>query len=156
MSGKLEIKLRPIGVIHSPYRERSDAPRQGRIVETESIIEVFHDFIDGLRFVERASHLIVLYWGHRSDCKLLQSLTPFSDVPVGVFASRSPNRPNPIGFCVAEVLTIKENCITVRGVDALDGSPLLDLKVYSPQIDCVPDATSDDIPPEILSTPHGR
>lgn len=156
MAGAVEIKLRPIGVIHSPYQQQSDAPRQGRVLETESKIEVFPDFFDGLKSIERISHLIVLYWADRSDRNVLQSQTPFSDVPLGVFTSRSPNRPNPIGFCVAEVIRIHENIITVRGLDALDGSPLLDLKVYSPQIDCAPEATSDDIPPEVLSTPHSR
>lgn len=134
--------LRPIGVIHSPYRQRADAPRQGRQSERESVIEVFPEFAPALKEIEEVSHLFVLYWGDRADRDVLQSKTPFSEDPVGVFASRSPNRPNPIALCIGELLGMEGRRLTVRGLDALDGSPLLDLKVYSPGIDCVPAAKS--------------
>jgi tRNA-Thr(GGU) m(6)t(6)A37 methyltransferase TsaA len=154
-----DIQLNPIGIIHSPYKQRGDAPRQGRASETISEIEVFEQYSDGLLKADKASHLIVLYWGDRSNRKVLQSGTPFSETPVGVFATRSPNRPNPIAFCVAEILKIEGNRLTVRGVDALDGSPLLDIKVYSAQVDCVPGAKNAHIPPaskEDLANPHGK
>ena len=149
-----EIILTPIGIIHSPYQQRGDAPRQGRLVNTLSEIEIYPEFRDALECVENLSHLIVLYWQDRSNRMTLKSRTPFSEEPVGVFASRSPNRPNPIAFCVAEIVEIKENRLTVRGVDALDGSPLLDLKVYAVQIDSVPNARTNHIPPEFLSSSH--
>lgn len=154
-----EIQLNPIGIIHSPYQQRGDAPRQGRASDTISEIEVFEDYVEGLKMAENATHLIVLYWGDRSDRTILQSRTPFSEEPVGVFASRSPNRPNPIAFCIAEVIKIEGGRLTVRGVDALEGSPLLDLKVYSAQVDCVPEAKNGHIPPippEVLAAPHGK
>jgi tRNA-Thr(GGU) m(6)t(6)A37 methyltransferase TsaA len=136
------MELTPIGIIHSPYQERGDAPRQGRQSDTELTLEIFPQFAAGLKDITRASHLIVLYWGDRADRAVLQSKTPFSDVPIGVFASRSPNRPNPIAFCVAELIRCDENRLIVRGVDALDGSPLLDIKAYAPALDSVPDAVN--------------
>jgi len=135
-----DMELTPIGVIHSPYKERGEAPRQGRLSENESTLEVFPQFVDGLKNIGSASHIIVLYWGDRANRSILQSPTPFSEAPVGVFASRSPNRPNPIAFCVADFLRLEGNLLTVRGVDALDGSPLLDIKIYAPHIDAFPDA----------------
>ncbi|MFZ6030799.1 MAG: tRNA (N6-threonylcarbamoyladenosine(37)-N6)-methyltransferase TrmO [Chloroflexota bacterium] len=135
------MNLTPIGIIHSPYKERGSAPRQGRLSDNELVLEVFPQFAAALKGITHTSHIIVLYWGDRADRQVLQSKTPFSDAPVGVFASRSPNRPNPIAFCVADLLRQEDNCLIVRGVDALDGSPLLDIKVYSPAVDSIPDAT---------------
>ena len=140
------MQLKQIGVIHSPYRERGDAPRQGRWSDNEVTLEVFPDFADGLKDIDRLSHIIVLYWGDRANRETLQSKTPFSDVPVGVFSSRSPNRPNPIALCVADLLRVAGNRLVVRGVDALDGSPLLDIKAYSPTLESIPDATRPDAP----------
>jgi len=140
------MQLNPIGVIHSPYQERGQAPRQGRLSETESTLEIFPPFAAALKDIERCSHLIVLYWGDRANRETLQSPTPFSEVPVGVFASRSPNRPNPIAFCVADLVRREGERLIVRGVDALDGSPLLDIKAYAPAIDCIPQATTGHIP----------
>ncbi len=140
------MELTPIGIIHSPYQERGDAPRQGRLSDNELTLEIFPDFADGLKDITRASHLIVLYWGDRAKRDVLQSKTPFSDVPIGVFASRSPNRPNPIAFCVAELIRHEENRLIVRGVDALDGSPLLDIKAYAPALDSIPDARNFHLP----------
>lgn len=148
------ISLNPIGIIHSPYQQHGDAPRQGRWSDQESELEVFPQFRDGLKDVGRASHLIVLYWGNRADRSVLQSKTPFSEAPMGVFATRSPNRPNPIAFCVAELVRQADGRLTVRGVDALDGSPLLDIKVYAPAVDCVPDATHEHIPRREQSGRH--
>ena len=135
------MQLNPIGIIHSPYQERGQAPRQGRLSDNEITLEIFPQFADALKDVEHCSHLIVLYWGDQADRAILQSRTPFSEIPVGVFSSRSPNRPNPIAFCVADLVRREGDTLIVRGVDALEGSPLLDIKVYSPAIDSHPDAT---------------
>jgi tRNA-Thr(GGU) m(6)t(6)A37 methyltransferase TsaA len=141
------MQLNPIGVIHSPYKERGDAPRQGRLSENEMTLEIFPQFAGGLKDITRASHLIILYWGDRAKRDTLQSRTPFSEMPVGVFASRSPNRPNPIAFCVADLVRQEGNLLIVRGVDALDGSPLLDIKTYAPDVDSFPHATNAHTPP---------
>lgn len=136
------MNLTPIGIIHSPYKEKQEAPRQGRLSTEEMVLEVDPSYVDCLKGVENASHLFILYWGDRSNRSIHQSPTPFSKEPVGVFASRSPNRPNPIAVCIAELISLENNRVIVRGLDALDNSPLLDIKVYSPAIDSIPDATN--------------
>jgi tRNA-Thr(GGU) m(6)t(6)A37 methyltransferase TsaA len=146
------MQLNAIGVIHSPYKNRGDAPRQGRLSDAEQILEVFAEYAAGLMGIEKAARLIVLYWGDRADRSVLQSPTPFNSEPVGVFSSRSPNRPNPIAFCVADLLRRDGNRLVVRGVDALDGSPLLDLKAYSPSVDSFP-ASGTDGPSHAGKTP---
>ncbi len=152
----LTIPLTPMGVIHSPYQQRGDAPRQGRLSDNELTLEIYPHFADALKDVARCSHLIVLYWGDRANRETLQSRTPFSDIPVGVFASRSPNRPNPIAFCVADLLRQEGNRLIVRGVDALDGSPLLDIKAYAPAIDAIPQATNTHIPDTLDEIAQGK
>ena len=150
------MQLTPIGVIRSPYQQRGDAPRQGRLSDNEISLEIYPQFAAALKDVTRCSHLIVLYWGDRANRGTLQSRTPFSKVPVGVFSSRSPNRPNPIAFCVADLIRQEGNCLIVRGVDALDGSPLLDIKAYAPAIDCLPEATNGHIPDSLNETSKGQ
>jgi tRNA-Thr(GGU) m(6)t(6)A37 methyltransferase TsaA len=150
------MELTPIGVIHSPYKQRGDAPRQGRLSDNELTLEVYPHFADALKDVTRCSHLIVLYWSDRANREVLQSRTPFSETPVGVFASRSPNRPNPIAFCVADLLRQEGNRLIVRGVDALDGSPLLDIKAYAPAIDALPQATNGHIPNSLDEIAKGQ
>lgn len=139
------MELVPIGVIHSPYKERGEAPRQGRLSENEITLEILPQFAAGLEGIGRVSHLIVLYWGDRARRDVLKSRTPFSEIPVGVFTSRSPNRPNPIAFCVADLLRQEGNRLIVRGVDALDGSPLLDIKAYAAALDSIPQAANANI-----------
>lgn len=142
MDQEEKMELKAIGRIHSSYREKKDAPRQGRHSENLALIEVFEEYAPALKNIERLSHLHVLYWGHRADRGVLQSVPPTGSEMTGVFSSRSPNRPNPIAMCVVDVVSVTGNELTVRGLDALDGSPLLDIKAYAPAIDCVPDARS--------------
>ncbi len=131
------MELKAIGVIHSPYIEPDDAPIQGRPAEEILEIEVFPEYMDGMKGIDQVSHLIVLYWCDRVDRGILQSITPFSNDPKGVFACRAQMRPNPIAFCIAEVLERNENILRVKGIEALEGSPLLDLKPYSSAIDSI-------------------
>ncbi len=129
--------LTPIGAIRSPYRDRSDAPFQGKHRNDESILEIFENFEPALMDIEKSSHLIVLYWQDRGNRSVLQTKTPWGPDIHGVFATRSPDRPNPIGFCVVELLKREGRLLRVKGMDALDGSPLLDIKPYSSGIDSV-------------------
>lgn len=133
--------LIPIGEVHSKYKERKDAPHQGRHQDDVSTLEVFEPYEPGLKDVERCSHLIVLYLQDRGDREKLQTRTPWGPEVRGVFATRSPNRPNPIGICTVELIERKGRLLTVRWLDALDGSPLLDIKPYSPGVDAAPEAT---------------
>ena len=131
------MELVPIGVIHSPYRVKGDAPHQGRLSPTASEIEIFPEYADGLKDIAERPHLIVLYWLDRADRGTLTAIPPHSKKEHGVFATRSPDRPNPIGLAVIDLLGIDGARLIVRGLDAFDGTPVLDIKPYSPEIDCV-------------------
>jgi tRNA-Thr(GGU) m(6)t(6)A37 methyltransferase TsaA len=114
--------------------------------EQEDKVRVFPEFCAGLRGIGDFSHLIVLYWLHLRDCeKERRALLVFPrrhavSVETGVFACRSPSRPNPIGLCVVSLLKIEKCVLTVKGLDALDGSPIIDIKPYIPRADSFPDA----------------
>lgn len=129
------IELVPIGIIHSPYQSPDDAPNQGRFSDQQVELEIYSDYVQGLKDIDGASHLIVLYWLHLAKRDVLQTKTPFGPDLRGVFACRSPSRPNPIAFCVAKLLHREENRLFVQGIEAVDGSPLLDLKLYSSDLD---------------------
>ncbi len=132
-------ELKSIGVIHSPYFRRGDAPRQGRLSDQESAIEILPEYAEGLQDVEIHPHLIVLYWLDRADRGTLKATPPGTCTEHGVFATRSPDRPNPIAFSVVDVVRRDGNRLVVRGLDALDGTPLLDLKPFIAAVDCVKD-----------------
>jgi tRNA-Thr(GGU) m(6)t(6)A37 methyltransferase TsaA len=134
------IFLEPIGVIHSPYREKKDTPFQGRHEIKECTIEVFIKYDPGLLDIDTCTHLFVLYRQDRSNREVLQTKTPWGPDMRGVFSTRSPNRPNPIGLCVVYFLERNGRFLRVSGLDALDGSPLIDIKPYSATIDAFPDA----------------
>lgn len=131
------MKLEPIGVVISPYKDRADAPRQGRESEAVSKIAIFEDYREGLDGLEDRSHLIVLYWADRADRDILKVVPPGKTHKRGVFATRSPSRPNPISMCIVDLLEISGKTLRVRGLDALDGSPVLDIKPFSAGIDSI-------------------
>ena len=124
------LELRPIGIIHSPYKNREATPYQGYKSEEISRIEVFKEFEEGLQDIEGFSHIIVIYWLHKSEGYHLLVKTPWDDIPHGLFTTRSPHRPCPLGLTVVELLAREKNVIKVKGLDAIDGSPLLDIKPY--------------------------
>ncbi|MFZ7120882.1 MAG: tRNA (N6-threonylcarbamoyladenosine(37)-N6)-methyltransferase TrmO [Eubacteriaceae bacterium] len=131
------MELKQIGIIHSPYKESSQAPPQGRMKDELFEIELFDEYLEGLKDVEKVSHLIVLYWCDKAERDVLTVVTPWEDKPHGVFATRSPRRPNPIAFDIVDLVKIDKNKLLVKKMDALDGSPLLDIKPYSEKIDCI-------------------
>lgn len=112
----------------------------------EAEIKVFPEFCDGLKGVEEFSHLIVLYWIHLRDNEedrrtlLVYPRRHKVNILTGVFACRSPSRPNPIGLCVVKLVKRKNYTLTVNGLDAIEGTPIIDIKPYIPNIDAVPDA----------------
>lgn len=137
-------ELTEIGVVHSPYKMMSEAPHQGRVSEDLVTLEVYPEFSEGLVALgERNTHLIVVYWQDRAERKVSTQTAWFSEESMGTFALRTPHRPNPIGLCVAEIVKIEGNMIVVKGMDALDDSPLLDIKPYGPLFDSVPEAVFD-------------
>lgn len=118
--------------------------------EKEAKIEIFPEYCAGLKGIEEFSHIYVLYWAHlRTSEKDRQTLLVFPrrhsvNYEVGVFACRSPTRPNPIGLCVVELVKVNRCTVTVRGLDAFQGSPIVDIKPYSPRADSVTDARVPD------------
>ena len=136
----MELTLNPIALIRSPYRKRGEAPHQGKFSQEVVELEIFPEFEAGLKDIETCSHLIVLYWLDQAKRDVLITTTPHDAEPHGVFATRSPNRPNPIAFQVVKLLERKLNRLKVIGLDAFDGTPLLDLKPYSAELDSVPEA----------------
>jgi len=116
------------------------APFQGRFSQAESVIEIYEGYATGLKDVEMASHLVVLYWAHLARRDVLETVTPWGPEVRGVFACRSPSRPNPISLCVVELLRREKNRLVVLGLDAIDGSHILDIKPYSARVDGVSEA----------------
>jgi tRNA-Thr(GGU) m(6)t(6)A37 methyltransferase TsaA len=114
--------------------------------EDEAKIRVFPEYCAGLKGIKDFSHLIILYWIHLHDKKEeRQTLLVFPrrhvvNVEMGVFATRSPTRPNPIGLCVAELVKVEDCVLTVRELDALEGSPIVDIKPYLPEADAIQNA----------------
>jgi tRNA-Thr(GGU) m(6)t(6)A37 methyltransferase TsaA len=133
----MNFQIQPIGYVRSPYKEKMDAPRQGRLSDTVSEIVIDEQYLPGLGDIEKKSHLIILSWFDRADRTVLRATPPHEKIEHGVFATRSPNRPNPIAFSVVDLLGRDGNILQVRGLDALDGTPIVDIKPYSPDIDCV-------------------
>lgn len=133
----MDMTLRPIGFVRSPYKAKGDAPRQGRLSDTVSEIVIADEYREGLKDVGKKSHLFVLSWFDRADRSVLRATPPHEGVEHGVFATRSPNRPNPIALSLVDLIRCEEGVLTVRGLDALDGTPVVDIKPYSPEIDCV-------------------
>jgi tRNA-Thr(GGU) m(6)t(6)A37 methyltransferase TsaA len=131
----MEIRLKPIGVIHSPYKAKQEMPIQTYISKEVAEIEVFEEYVDGLKDIEGFSYIILLYWFHKSKRRSLH-VKPFLDDNLhGIFACRHPNRPNPIGISTVKLLERRRNILLVEGVDTLDGTPLIDIKPYVPKFD---------------------
>jgi tRNA-Thr(GGU) m(6)t(6)A37 methyltransferase TsaA len=131
--------LRPVGVVHSALRDPAEAPRQGREAGIEAEIEVFPAFLPALQGIAERDRLLVVCWLHRARRDLLQVAARGGEGPErperGVFATRSPNRPNPLAVYPVELLEVRGSRLRVRGIDALDGTPVVDLKPYVERLD---------------------
>lgn len=132
----MKIEFEPIGIIHSPFTELKGMPVQPPgAAEVNGTVEVFEDFRPGLKDLEGFSHIILLYHFHRSHGFNLH-MVPFMDSKHrGLFATRAPKRPNPIGLSVVQLNKIEDGVLHIQGVDILDGTPLLDIKPYVPEFD---------------------
>lgn len=125
----------PIGYVRSPYTETKQVPRgAGAKHKAEGTLEIDERFAAGLQDVEGFSHLYVIWVFNRSEGYELVGTPPTDDRPHGVFSTRSPYRPNPIALTTVEVLGREGNKVRVRGVDMLDGTPILDIKPYMSSI----------------------
>ena len=131
-----EIKYKPIGIVHSPFKEPKGTPIQPAAAKgIEGKVEVFPEYAEGLKDVDGFSHIILVCHFHLSKKPSLK-VKPFMDDQMrGVFATRAPSRPNPIGISIVRLIKIEENILHVQDVDIIDGTPLLDIKPYVCEFD---------------------
>jgi len=127
------MKIKPIGVIHSPFKTKKQSP----ILACKSLavgrVEVYRKYRDGLKDIEGFSHLILIYKFHKSRGYKLRVKPLLDDTLRGLFSTRYPRRPNQIGITVVRLLNIRRNVLTVGGIDIIDNTPLLDIKPYVPE-----------------------
>ena len=142
----MTIEYHPIGEFHSSLTPQTGAPRQGALQPgNEGMIEIYEDYTGALRDLDKYKYIIVLYHLHLSRNWHPDARPPGSKRAMGLFATRSPHRPSPIGFGVIKLTRIEGNTLYVSGIDAFDGTPVLDLKPWIPGIDCPPGNTGPDI-----------
>jgi tRNA-Thr(GGU) m(6)t(6)A37 methyltransferase TsaA len=132
----MKIEYQPIGIIHTPFTEPDGMPIQpAGAAGVAGRVEVFAQYREGLRDLDGFSHIILLYHFHRSRGFTLR-VVPFLDTrPRGVFATRAPRRPNPVGLSVVRLRRVEDGVLHVENVDILDGTPLIDIKPYVPEFD---------------------
>ena len=137
---EIPVKLQVIGIVHAPYNAPSEVPFGERKHISE--IELNKELAEGLTDIEGFTHLHVCYWLHKSEGYSLIVQPPFDTKPHGLFATRSPHRPNPIGYSVVELIEREGNVLHVKGLDAIEGTPILDIKPFIKKRDCKPQAVS--------------
>jgi len=136
----------PIGIMHTDYSPETGAPRQGILVPDNSgTIEIFPEYRKALTTLDSFEYIIVIYHFDRVESwdPLVEPPASDHDYEFGLFATRSPRRPNPIGFAVIRLHKIESGIMHVSGIDAFDGTPVLDIKPFLPSIDCVKSVQND-------------
>lgn len=126
-----EINYKPIGIVHSPFKEPRGTPIQPSAArDIEGTVEIFPEYVKGLKDLEGFSHIILIYHLHLSK-KYSLEVIPFMDTKLrGVFATRAPSRPNPIGISIVRLDRVEKDKLYIRDIDIIDGTPLLDIKPY--------------------------
>ena len=134
----MNVVYKPIGVIHSPFNNLEEMPIQpSSDASRPGTVEIYPEFVEGLKDLEGFSHIYLIYHLHKVNKSRLV-VTPFLDKePHGIFATRAPSRPNPIGLSLVKIVGLEGNLIHVDQVDVLDGTPLLDIKPYVPEFENV-------------------
>ncbi len=131
-----EISFKPIGIIHSPFKEPKGIPIQPAVAEgIEGQVEVFPEYAEGLEDIGGFSRIFLIYQFHLSEGYHLKVKPYMDNKKRGVFATRAPSRPNPIGVSVVELLKVEGSTLYIMNVDIVDGTPLLDIKPYVPEFD---------------------
>ena len=128
--------IQPIGIIHTPFTDLEGMPIQpAGAAGMAGTVELFEVYRDGIKDLDGFSHIILLYYFHRSRGFSLHVIPFMDSEPRGLFATRAPKRPNPIGLSVVRLDKIENGILYIRNVDILDGTPLLDIKPYVPSFD---------------------
>jgi len=146
------IRYTPIGVVHSAFTPETGAPRQGVLIpESKGTIELFEEYHEALHDLHLFEYIIILY-----HFNVVETWAPAVNPPAsshehefGLFATRSPKRPNPIGFAIVKLHYIKNGILYVSGIDAFDNTPVLDIKPYLPSVDCIESVQNELIEEEL-------
>lgn len=130
------INIKPIGIIHSPFIKSEGTPIQPRgAIGVKGKIEIFEEYKEGLQDIEGFSHIIIIYYFHKITETSLIVKPYLDDREHGVFAVRSPKRPNKIGFSVVKLIEVQNNFLLIENVDILNETPVIDIKPYIPDFD---------------------
>lgn len=134
----MEIIFKPIGIVHSPFQKKENVKKfrcvnPKGLVSIQGELEIFGEFAEGLQDLDGFSHIILIFAFHKSTEKKLLAHPPYDNKRRGVFSTRSPNRPNPIGVTVLRFIKRDKNKLHVQGVDMIEGTPILDIKPYTPR-----------------------
>jgi tRNA-Thr(GGU) m(6)t(6)A37 methyltransferase TsaA len=136
----IKVEFSPIGIIHTPFKTVENMPIQPTAdKESEGWIEIFDEFSDGLADLSGFSHIYLIFHLHKSAGYKLKVIPFLDTVERGIFATRSPSRPNPVGLSVVKIMSVNGNIINIKGLDILDGSPLIDIKPFVPMFEDVKD-----------------
>src|ERR1700730_1295818 len=131
----MSISITPIGIVHSPFEGPEGMPIQAAFSDAVGTLEIYAEYVDGLRDIAGFDYLILLYHLHLANKESLR-VTPFlDDEPRGVFATRAPTRPNRIGMSVVRLLKVTGNMLDIGNVDMVSGTPVIDIKPYVPAFD---------------------
>jgi tRNA-Thr(GGU) m(6)t(6)A37 methyltransferase TsaA len=131
-----EIRYRPIGIIHSPFEDTAGIPVQTRCARgIGGTVEIKPEYAPGLKDIEGFSHIILIYHFHLSESYSLKIQSHWDDKLHGLFTTRSPRRPNPIGLSVVRLIDVEGCRLQIEDLDIVDGTPLLDIKPYIPRFD---------------------
>ncbi|MCP4665779.1 MAG: tRNA (N6-threonylcarbamoyladenosine(37)-N6)-methyltransferase TrmO [Deltaproteobacteria bacterium] len=137
------MQLEPIGKIHTPHKTKEECPIQPIYAsDAEGKIEIFKEYAAGLKDIQTFSHIYIIYLFDRAGEVQLVRPTFLDDEPHGIYASRHPCRPNSIGISIVQLEKRKDNILLIKGVDVLDGTPLLDIKPYVPKFDIIESASN--------------
>ena len=129
------VTYRPVGIIHSPFKQTTGVPRQSAgAANINGTIEIFDDYSEGLKDLDGFSHIVVIFHLHMVTRSSLKACPPWDGKEHGVFATRSPHRPNPVGVSVVRLERVVQNILHISGIDMVDGSPVLDIKPYVPEL----------------------
>jgi len=127
--------MKPIGYIKSEFTRKKDLPRQSVLnPHNKAFIKIQPEYVQGLKGIKKNQHIVIIFNFHKSNSSPLQTVSWRDNKKTGVFNTRSPNRPNGIGLSIVEVIDVSDNCLAFKGVDMLDGTPVLDIKPYSPDL----------------------
>jgi tRNA-Thr(GGU) m(6)t(6)A37 methyltransferase TsaA len=130
------IRYKSIGVIHTPFKDIKGMPIQPMGARgIQGIVQIEPEYVQGVQDLEGFSHLILIYHFHLSEGYSLQVKPFMDDVLHGVFATRAPKRPNPIGISIVKLIKVEGGTLHIEDVDMVDGTPLLDIKPYVPEFD---------------------